>query len=234
MRELASAGQTCREMRQAFLTRLTEERARLVSVGEEFLGKEMFSSFVKAFQACMKSPLRPDWKSLVVDKAGKQHVPAAQFFDTEWCRIDVIGSPTEALDATIRCKPPGSTVCAYIYMRVNRVDRKREGPLEVFMEKGTAAATVALLLAIFSPESGEAPETTPTFWGLPLNTLLLDFRRPWYVREKADAEDLVGPLRSLAQSFAFDDPAPCSLRPGRRTGPARPFACLAVFWDPRH
>jgi hypothetical protein len=240
LRELARAAPTCREMRQEFLTRLVAERARLVSAGEDMLGKEMFTGFVKAFQTCMRGIDafpglgRPERKVLIINKAGECHfAPYTQMLERQghYCLFQEFRMGSQYFDVRIKCTPLGSREFVGLRIHVRKVSKDQEVWFDVHTYQGTAAVAMALLLAIFFPASGVTPEATPTFWGRPLNTLRLYFHGLRGAAGKAEAEDLVGPLRSLARSFTFFDPHPRYLRPGRKRGPAHPFARLVVFWD---
>jgi hypothetical protein len=244
LRDLAFLAPTCREMRKEFRSRIPVERARLISDGEDFLGKEMFSGFVRTFQRCMRRSVyvpvlngRPGEKCLIINKAGEDHVapytPISSRPESERCIIHRPWDPNQLLKAELKCKPPGSGAFAIMEITVRKVSKGQEVQVEVRLHKGTAVAQVALLLAIFSPRSGVTPAAPRRFWGRPLNTLLLRFGGPWGVAGKADAEDLVGPLRSLAGSCLCYDRPPWGLRPGRQRGPAPPFARLVVAWDSR-
>jgi hypothetical protein len=77
LRDLASAASTCREFQGAFRSRLVEEWARLISVGEETYGKHRLSSFAKAVGQLMVSRdgypgLSPEAHNmLVINAAGE-------------------------------------------------------------------------------------------------------------------------------------------------------------------
>jgi hypothetical protein len=53
LRELARTARTCKEFRQASLTRAAEERAKLIALGKETYGQGVFSCMVRALQASL-------------------------------------------------------------------------------------------------------------------------------------------------------------------------------------
>jgi hypothetical protein len=55
LRDLASAAPTCREFQRENRSRLAEEWARLIAVGEQTYGKTVFSAFVQAVRQLMAS-----------------------------------------------------------------------------------------------------------------------------------------------------------------------------------
>ncbi len=241
LRELASAGRTCREMRTEFLTRLAQERARLVSAGEEFLGKKMFSSYVTAFQDLMRSLdafpalVEPEnSRRLLIDGAGEHHIHT---FDQPM--------PEGPGDLFFSLTVSTHHYCPYVLQTqlwsplrtsggidggidVRRVRNKQELMLVVSLCPHSAAATLGLLLAI----CGHNAEAGPALWQRPLNTIELNFHGSWGAEGKAQAEDLVGPLRSLGRTFKYYTPATSyGAYPGRKHDGVHAASKLVVMWS---
>jgi hypothetical protein len=53
LRDLARAARTCQEFQQAYVSRVVEERARLIALGKETYGDGMFCAVVRVFQRAM-------------------------------------------------------------------------------------------------------------------------------------------------------------------------------------
>ncbi len=53
LRDLARAARACREFQQAYVSRVVEERARLIALGMETYGEGMFCAVVRVFQRAM-------------------------------------------------------------------------------------------------------------------------------------------------------------------------------------
>jgi hypothetical protein len=227
LRDLALAGRTCREMRKEFLTRLAEERARLVAAGEEFLGKEIFSGFLRTFQAVMRCS--NDVRNLNIDAAGERHI-ASTYWDipgaagTDFCQLRMIPSPYLL---GVKFPPAHSRVgeTKYPAINVRRVSRGQEVQLEGPVWPHTAAATMGILLAICA----ESPQGGPALWQRPLNTIALYLRGSWGAEGKARAEEVVGPLRSLGRTFTYY--SRLELCPGQRNDGAHAASRLVVVWS---
>ncbi len=238
LRELAHAAPTCREMRKEFGTRSAAERVRLISAGEEFLGKEMFSGCVRAFQSCMQSSeaslTLPAPEHLFIDAEGELHIGSLNQVllkrgGANFCLFRMSGACWSYWWDSHRMRELQETQgSAVIWIDVGRVRHGQEMQVEAHIPKHAAAATMGLLLAI----CGGHAEAVPTLWERPLNTVALNLRGDWGVGGMADAEDLVGPLRSLARCFThYDHLTPWTVCTGEERGEHHVASRLAVMWS---
>ncbi len=230
--DLTSLAPTCREFRDKFRGRCAEERARLISVGEEAFGKAMFCAFVTAFRdmmmgsegdACMG--LHPD-NCLLITPAGKAqirtkdeamegiHVTPGGLLRVhpEWMGNLLYADLVQVI--------PGHLL--WMQMRV-RTTATGDLGLTVVVNHAAAAAAVGVLLAICTGD----PKAMPSCWRNPLNTVTLSTCGV----AKGEAEDLIGPLRPLAESFACSSPADASFvtpSEGIQIGASHPLGHLRL------
>jgi hypothetical protein len=235
-RELASAAPTCREFRHAFLARMQEERARLMSVGEQLYGKKVFTGFVEAFRRLMRDPraypsLRSYGNILLFDASGEARIVTA----VEERERRETGSRIPCIKKTFfpggfRGKlwtgPSGSQGSAEIEVDFWR-GPKGGVQWDIDVMTGGAHAREAAVGFVLAVCEGN-PEDLPVCEHSPFMRVTLGL---WEV--EADTrfnEDLVGPLRFLAESVAYNKLVSHALPgpKGEETGQAYPLGHLAV------
>jgi hypothetical protein len=240
LRGLASAAPTCREFRQAFLARMQEERARLISVGEELYGKKVFTGFVKAFRRL----LRRDFDAypgfccgdniLLINADGEAAVVTGEEWKTRlatgfppWIsRIDFNGGLMASLGTGLFASPQ---TCSAVNVDVQTT---REGAIQwdvVALTFGVCnrEAAVGFLLASCDGNS----EDPPAPWHSPFSVVTLDM---WELEDDAGkrvAEDIVGPLRFLAESVSYGKPVCHALQSSKGEDSSRgyPLGHLVVY-----
>jgi hypothetical protein len=232
LRDLACAAPTSQDFRGVFLRGVDIERARLISVGEEMYGKDLFWAVVKTFRQIMWDidwyPALLSWNRncLIIEPARELELvtgdEAAERLGTDGIQAS-ISKPFDdnqlgvELYRELPGKKFGANVVMYLY----------EGPKGVVswgfhVTTDAHEAAVALILAIClgDPKRVHASLGIPPkllklkVWGLwshdPYNCTRADLFRClfedesiWGAAKKRAAEDLYGPLRSLADSFAY-------------------------------
>jgi hypothetical protein len=211
LRELAFTAPTCREFRAALPSRLAEEREALVSAGEETYGKEMFHGFVRAIQVCMRNAdgypglLIGCNNCLVINATGAcELVDETEAYRRRYADARANGihrmCATQPVCAHLFRKFPGEgrhpAKFAYILVRVFR-SHNQQVHVQAAFNKVAAAAAMGLVLALCAGSH----KTSPAWLGSQVDAVTLKFEGIWAIAQREEAEDLVGPLRSLAESF---------------------------------
>jgi hypothetical protein len=248
--DLARAAPMCRAFRQAFASRLADERVRRVSTAEETYGKEMFSGFVTAFNCYMEEceaypGLRaPDEYSLVIKADGEaEYVSSeevAQRIAGDGPVIHMCKTSHLELYAELSRKVPGGSKVARIKIEVRMGTEYDEEVIDLAVEVNREAAMAAtgVILAICAG----SPEANPSSWYCPLERITLTVNQEegavdlphdvWGAAEKEEAQDLVWPLRSLGKLVTLSKvygelPSPSV---GSEKGPDQSAAHLHLLW----
>jgi hypothetical protein len=239
LRELACSAPTCREFREAYQSRLTEERGRRRSVAEETFGKERLASFATAFQGLISGTSHEGLRSegeniLVINESGQTNLlnkQEAREMPIGDGRIIHIRNISDVLQqaSVLWGKLPGSGKIARITIYV--VKRSSGIRFLVTVSRGAGAAAAGLMLSICT----RSPADMPATWQSPCNETVIWLEGPWGVAGRKRARDLVGPLRPLAESFEIRaDSSP--LRPQRSSeggvsGQVQPLGRLVIRRD---
>jgi hypothetical protein len=234
LRELACAGCTCKEIRGELRSRLAEEYARLLAVGEDTYGKEMFQGFARAFQQSLrrwdyyKSSMPPSQQGLIITAYGNTKLVT----DMEACRLRfaedrlyrIKDHSYYSFHAQLWRQLPGDTKIADIDIEARRESEGKTTHLNVLINQVAGEAAMGLLLAICTEMAAGQHH--------PFTTTTLCLTGVWGPAGKGEAEELVGPLRLLAESFTY---YPCaSLLSGsldvRKVKEAHPLGHVRLFW----
>jgi hypothetical protein len=221
LHDLACAAATSREFKEVYKTRLTEEQAALISVGEVTFGKDMFWAFVGAFQQAMWG-LEPHtgvmlgvvMRSMIIDATGgvvaKDGVHIGRFTGAAIggcicaCSNTVFEAVLSAPPETCGTMSDSHVTRAKLSPIIMNVSQIPDGGvrLEALFSKEATVGAVALLLAICTATTG-----VPASWKGPLNAVHLTIRGlAGGDAGKGEVQRLVGPLRSLAMSFMLNRP----------------------------
>jgi hypothetical protein len=221
LHELACAAQSSREFRQAYLSRMAEERDTLLSIGEQTFGKEVFSGFVGALRRILAGlephpGVQPGY-CLMVDAAGELESVARHpdYWETYagWrgC-VRHLCPPTFAPDVYVAERyitqlyvmHPGSP--EPVDMVGIRVTFREEGLLLIAIANEEVVG-MSILLAMLWPE---VEETQGSWRHRPIRMHIDEkgFGNPASpitdAARKSEGRDLTGPLRSLAHTFHTD------------------------------
>jgi hypothetical protein len=238
-REIASVAPTCREFRKAFLASMQAERARLISVGEQLYGDKMFTGFVDAFRRL----LRRDFEAypgfvpfgqniLLLNADGGADVVTWE----EWVTIRATcflswikrTSRPGGLTGGLWTDLPGSGDSVEIDVNVYPTPEEAV-QLSFQVITGGARAREAAMGFVLAICEGN-PEDVPVARHGLFNRVTLDLGVLEGDTGKRLAEDLVGPLRFLAEYVSYNKPV-CHVLPyskGGDTGPADPLGNLVV------
>jgi hypothetical protein len=220
LKGLARAAVMSREFNDAYLSRATAERAKLIALGQEFYGMGLFSRFVTAIQSarcglCPRASLlggddktnlaktdvviTNEWACLstsLTDEASKMiNSGTIGRFGTIWAT----GSADRPLYSTLWAQGPVSWDIVKsgrnIILLTAQVHRDRYSEHMSPVQKNRISATLGLLLAscLGQPEALPAAPQSGFTAALSLEGLSLG------VAGLREAEDLIAPLRCLAE-----------------------------------
>jgi hypothetical protein len=239
LRELASIAPACRDFHGKFLRRTAEERARLVSVGEDTYGKERFSGLVRAFQQFMLSwepypDLRFGKNCLVInasgevelvtkEEAGKRHAADGRLL----CISRSVGGKTKCkyhFDVELLQQLPGSGKAADVSIHAMKSRKGKRMVLKVVVHEEVVEEAMGFLVALCT--------TFPTDQPCPSTAITLQFPGMWGAPAKRQLEDLVEPFRLPAESYEWyrdmcSEPHPFAIKDAEQ---APPLGHLQLIW----
>jgi hypothetical protein len=218
VRDLAGAAATCRDFQKAYLDRAAEERANLIASAKDAYGDGVFSGFVAGFQRAMLGLTAfPD----DMYKEGESEV------DEATCGamlITNVGEPEYATPKEHEKWRSSNEPCAMIIkpffaselltgevqvrhaegnigVRASSVwSMHRCGETHILLEVDEGIGEAALVLGLILAACRETPDASLQSPRNPLTIHLFLYYASSGLAGVREAEDLVAPLRSLAES----------------------------------
>jgi hypothetical protein len=207
LHELARAAESSREFRQAYLCRMAEERDTLLSIGEQTFGKDVFSGFAGALRRILAGlephPGVEPGDCLMVNAAGELE-PMARHPDLWEKSAGWRGCIRHYLPATYVTElcvldPETSAPADMVGVRFQTCEK--DLAIVAIANKEVIAASLGLLLAIVMKYSDGLQSRR--CHAVKMHVHGRSARLPAALLGR---KGLIGPLRSLANSFLIDSP----------------------------
>jgi hypothetical protein len=184
-------------------TRAAEQRARLVAAAARTYGKQMFQGFLETFQDLLRRWILQNSVTcdtgLIIRATGRaergndSEATHKRFTEDRLYRIK--DRDRYCFEAQLWRVVPGEGQIADIDLKVRRNSLGPIMHLDVLVSRAAGKAAMGLLSAV----------CTGIIAGLyrPFTTTTIRLTGMWGPAGKREAEDLVGPLRLLAESFTY-------------------------------
>ncbi len=222
LRELAAVTPTCQGFRDVFDSRVEKEWERFASVARATFGQELVSDFVKKLHSFIwtletQAVMFLRDNRLVMNAHGVGEVMTATEFEAhiEEGRVFAMEGRgiREGCEAIISEYLPTYVLCARLWRKLPesgkvmmvgfRVFQNNPGVLHVNVYKDAGEAAMGLLLAICTTNCEAMPLCLQ---GQGLKAIRIQFEGPLAGPTKKFGEDLVNPLRSLAEQITYHAP----------------------------